>query len=270
MLFEIPVKDKMDAGRPVKISVMKEVIKPTIPHRHAGYHELIFLNAGSGYHEIDGQQLEIVPPVTYYLRPGQTHCWNFTAIPKGFVILFREELLLKQDVDALFHFPSGIPLLSPEVLFQLVTLFYQEYASADLPADTTQAYLHLLVTRLQQSLALLQETPPPVNNLFQQFRQLVHAHFAARKDLAFYAAQLHVTTAVLNQACKKAMDKTPGAIINERVLLEAKVLLSATEKSVNEVAEELGFTDSPHFIKFFKQHTHLTPRSYREMAQQKQ
>lgn len=259
----------MDTGRALKISVMKEVIKPTVPHRHAGYHELIFLSEGSGFHEIDGQQLEIIPPVAYYLRPGQTHCWNFTAIPKGFVVLFREELLLKQDVNALFHFPAYVPLASPEVLFQLVTLFFQEYIAASVDSSTGQAYLHLLVTRLQQMLAVNKKEPVAVNSMFQQFRQLVHSHFTTRKDLAFYAAQLHVTTAVLNHTCKKAMGKTPGAIINERVLLEAKVLLSATEKPVNEIALELGFTDSPHFIKFFKQHTHLTPRNYREMAQYK-
>jgi AraC-like DNA-binding protein len=74
---------------------------------------------------------------------------------------------------------------------------------------------------------------------------------------------------VLNQTCKKAIGKTPGAVINERVLLEAKMLLTATEKAVNEVADELGFTDAPHFIKFFRQHTHLTPRAYRELAKPK-
>lgn len=256
----------MDAGAPFKVSLMKEVIKPTVPHRHAGYHELIWLSQGAGFHEIDGMQLEIVPPLVYYLRPGQTHCWNFTAIPKGYVILFKEELLQKQDISALFHFPSFIKLQQPEVFFQLAAILYQEYTGQTYSANTVQAYIHLFVTKLQQLVLQYKPDLRPASSLFQQFKQLVNTHFAARKDLAFYAAQLHITTTALNQTCKKEMAKTPGAVINERVLLEAKLLLSATERPVNDLALELGFGDSPHFIKFFKQHTHLTPRQYREMA----
>jgi AraC family transcriptional regulator, transcriptional activator of pobA len=262
----IPVKNKLDAGTPFKVSPMKEVIKPTVPHRHAGYHELILLSQGAGFHEIDGLSSEITPPVAYYLRPGQTHRWNFTAIPKGYVILFREELLLKQDINAFFEFPSLVPLQQPDIFFQLAAIIHQEYTRQTYAANTVQAYIHLLVSKLQQSVVQYKSGPRPANSLFQQFKQMVNTYFATRKDLAFYAANLHITTAVLNKTCKKVMDKTPGAVINERVLLEAKLLLAATEKPINDIAIELGFTDSPHFIKFFKQHTHLTPRSYREMA----
>lgn len=265
----IPVKDKLDTGTPFKVSLMKEVIKPTVPHRHAGYHELILLSQGAGFHEIDGLSSEIIPPVAYYLRPGQTHCWNFTAIPKGYVILFREELLLKQDINAFYGFPSLIRLQQPDIFFQLTTIIHLEYARQAWSANTAQAYIHLLVSKLQQSVVQHQSDLRPANSLFQQFKQLINTHFATRKDLAFYAAHLHITTAVLHKTCKKAMDKTPGAVINERVLLEAKLLLSATEKPISDIAIELGFTDSPHFIRFFKQHTHLTPRSYREMARRR-
>lgn len=265
----IPVKNKLTTGASFKVSLMKEVIKPTVPHRHADYHELILLHQGAGFHEIDGVEHEIVPPVAYYLRPGQTHRWNFSALPKGYVILFKEALLLKQNISTLFSFPSCIPLQQPDLLFQLAALLHQEYTGPHCAEDTVQAFIHLFVTRLQQAHAHGSQQLRPVNGVFQQFKQLVHTQFAHRKDLGYYATQLHITTAVLNQTCKKAIGKTPGAVINERVLLEAKMLLTATEKAVNEVADELGFTDAPHFIKFFRQHTHLTPGAYRELAKPK-
>ncbi|WDF54208.1 AraC family transcriptional regulator [Mucilaginibacter sp. KACC 22063] len=263
----IPVKDKMEADLEIKVSLMKEVIKPTRPHRHANYHELILLNQGSGFHEIDGHQFEVISPVAYYLRPGQTHCWNFSSLPKGFVILFREELLLKEDIEILFRFPAQIALSAADhPLFDLVNLLYNEFKSAAPDTGTYRAYLHLLIAKLRQ----LSKTGKPIFNgadhLFQQYKRLVNDHFAQTRELGFYAERLHVTTAVLNETCKKAVYKTPAVVINERILLEAKLLLSATGKSVHEIATDLGFTDSPHFIKFFKQNTNLTPGAYREMA----
>ncbi|MBS7563027.1 helix-turn-helix domain-containing protein [Mucilaginibacter sp. Bleaf8] len=263
----IPVKDKIESEQVIKVSLMKEVIKPTTPHRHANYHELILLSQGAGFHEIDGLQYEVNAPVAYYLRPGQTHCWNFSSLPKGFVILFREQLLLKQDVDILFKFPAQISVAATDhTLFDVAGVFYNEFKSAVPDADTYSAYLHLLITKLRH----VSKTGKPAQNgadhLFQRYKRLVNDYFTQTRELGFYADQLHITTAVLNEACKKAVGKTPSVIINERVLLEAKLLLSVTGKSIQEVATNLGFADSPHFIKFFKQNTNLTPGAYRELV----
>ncbi|PST84949.1 AraC family transcriptional regulator [Pedobacter yulinensis] len=266
----IPVKDKMEPDRLVKVSAMKEVIKPTRPHRHANYHELVLLNQGAGFHDVDGHQFEVTAPECYYLRPGQTHCWNFSSIPRGFVVLFREELLKKDDLDLLFRFPAQISLpAADQTVFALTAVLYQEFRSGLSDPGTYRAYLHLLVTKLQQLSNTRRSLVSGSDHVFQRYKQLVNAHFSQTRDLGFYAGQLHITTAVLNQTCKKAVGKTPATIINERILLEAKLLLSATGKAIQEVAADLGFADSPHFIKFFKQNTALTPGAYRHLASTK-
>ncbi|MGY3212511.1 AraC family transcriptional regulator [Mucilaginibacter sp. HD30] len=262
----IPVKDKLNTGQLIKVSLMKEVIKPTRLHRHADYHELILLSQGSGFHEVDGQHFEVEAPVAYYLRPGQTHSWNFTALPKGYVILFREEMLLKQDITFLFNISTQILLQPGDYLFVIAELLRKEFENAHASEDSYAAYVHLLITKL--SVLASTEKPNFVKHthVFQQFKRLVDAFFAEGKALSFYAGELNITIAVLNQTCKKVVGKTPTTIINERILLEAKLLLSATSKSVNEIGDHLGFADSPHFIKFFRKSTNLTPGAYRELA----
>jgi AraC family transcriptional activator of pobA len=49
----IPLKSKIGVDQLIKISTFKEVIKPTIPHKHAAYYEIILLSEGAGYHIID-------------------------------------------------------------------------------------------------------------------------------------------------------------------------------------------------------------------------
>jgi AraC-like DNA-binding protein len=263
---EIPVKSKITAESLFKISMMKTVIKPTRPHRHADYHELIFLDEGAGFHEIDDRSFEVAPPVAFYIRPGQTHCWNFSALPKGFVLLFREELLLKEDIGILLEFPAIISLLDQPQLFRLVSELYGEYEVAGTGYSVYSAYLHLLVMKLKVISGMDNGAGTFADVVFQQYKRLVNDHFLDSRQLKFYAGTLNTTIATLNEICKRASGKTASSVINERVLLEAKMQLSATALPVKEIAANLQFSDAPHFVKFFKLNTNLTPGKYRELA----
>lgn len=89
---DIAIKSKLDGEQLFKISRFKEVIKRTKPHKHDAYFELIFLSEGNGFHWIDTQKFQITPPVVFFLS-GQLHYWEMTAIPKGYVMLFRDMFL---------------------------------------------------------------------------------------------------------------------------------------------------------------------------------
>ena len=263
----VPVKSKIEAEVKFKISRMKEVVKPTKLHRHSDYHEIILLSEGSGSHEIDDTVFDVVTPVAYYLRPGQAHCWNFTSIPKGFVMLIKEELLLREDMDLLYDMPAQFSLKGSESLFKLAEDLQNEYLSPNLPSNVWQAYFHLLVVKLGHARGTTKNLLPIQAGTVQKYKRLIDNHFREQKHLSFYANLLSMRTASLNDACKKAVNKTASALISERVILEAKLLLSATGLSVSEISNQLGFSDAPHFVKMFKLKTNLTPGSYRDISQ---
>jgi AraC-like DNA-binding protein len=52
-------------------------------------------------------------------------------------------------------------------------------------------------------------------------------------------------------------------VIHERVIAAAKRLVYYTDKSIKEVADELGFEDLAHFSKFFKNVTTKSPSELR-------
>lgn len=263
---EIPIKSKITGESLFKISMMKTVIKPTRPHRHADYHEFIFLDEGSGFHDIDDRSFEVTPPAFFYIRPGQTHCWNFSALPRGYVLLFREDLLLKEDIDILFGLPPHIHLGGQPRLFRLLTDLREEYEAGRPGHAVYGAYLHLLITKIKELSGTENDVLTFSDGLFQQYKRLVNDHFLDSRQLNFYLAQLNTTAGTLNDICKRSSGKTASAVINERVLLEAKMLLSATVKPIKDIAAVLRFSDAPHFVKFFRTYTNLTPGKYREMA----
>jgi hypothetical protein len=101
---QIDTKNKLDDGLMFKISRFKEQIKKTKPHKHDEYYELIFISEGEGFHCIESEKFLVTAPEFYFLKPGQLHFWQFTSIPKGFVILFKEaefDALKESDQD--FH-----------------------------------------------------------------------------------------------------------------------------------------------------------------------
>jgi AraC family transcriptional activator of pobA len=263
-MSEIGVKNKIDRKEIIKVSRMKPVIKPTVPHKHEGYHELIFLFKGSGFHQIDADKIDLIVPVGFYLRPGQVHCWNFSEIPEGFVILFKE--------DALFEFPStknnliklqsSLSLTSKVDFFQLLEQFYKQYKSEGNPRILA-AYLNLV---LQQTFDFVESQPaslPADVADFYRFKALVEEKFAKVRNSAEYADMLNISNYRLNAICQAVVNKKATDIIKERVLMEARNYVTHTNLNLSEIANKLNFNDASNFNKFFKSRTGLTPLEYR-------
>jgi AraC family transcriptional activator of pobA len=261
----IPTISKINAEQYLKISAFKEVIKPTVPHKHADYFELIILTQGAGYHTIDHNTFEVTPPTIYFLKPGQTHCWDFSRIPKGFVILFREGLLNSTGLEVIHNLPACVPLDESDSLFDLIRIFFNDYQRAA-PLTVLKVYLQLILSKIAEQANTSTQYQKPSNSVYYRFKSLINEHYRQIKKIQPYANLLNLAPARLNSICKSASGKTPAMLLNERVLLEAKTLLSNTDLSIKQVANDLAFSDTSHFVKFFKQHTNLTPVKYRDIA----
>ena len=96
-----------------------------------------------------------------------------------------------------------------------------------------------------------------------KFQELLVQHDKVQHNLKFYADTLFITPKYLIHAIKNASGKSPGKLIDEAIVEEAKLLLKDTSLSIATVAEELHFSDQASFSKFFKKHTGITPLSYR-------
>lgn len=101
-------------------------------------------------------------------------------------------------------------------------------------------------------------------DIVRQFNLLVEKHFRENHKVKDYATLLFKSPKTLSNLFLKYSDKSPLAMINERILLEAKRLLLYSDKSSAEIAEELGYKDGGHFSKFFKKHTGKTPIVFRK------
>jgi AraC-like DNA-binding protein len=66
---------------------------------------------------------------------------------------------------------------------------------------------------------------------------------------------------------REKLNRSYTELLAEMRVTEARRLLLHSNKSLAQVAAELGFSDQSYFTKVFKQHTGMTPSEYRRQRQ---
>ena len=132
-------------------------------------------------------------------------------------------------------------------------------------------YLHKLKRAYQKQVNNLSSDIKLNKTLYNRFRreldnymqQLVIQKRSAMPTVARIAKELHVNSNYLNSIIKQLTGKTASAHIQEKLVLEAKAFLVNTDFQVTDIADKLGFENTPYFNRFFKKNTGLSPSAYR-------
>jgi AraC-like DNA-binding protein len=247
------------------------------PHKHSFYH-LVYFTKGSGHHSIDFIQYPVEPGQIYFMIPGQVHTWDFKGAPDGFIINFSESYLQAlvanpRYLDQFTFFLGianeqviNIPTEGSATLAQMLeTIVDEAKASKTLKDDYIRAALVQMFIYVSRFTAEASAPQHPYNSLLlRNFQKLIELHYKEKKLTKEYAAMLYVTPNHLNALCKDITGNAAGELIRNRVLLEAKRLLTNAEMTVAEIATELDFADNSYFSKFFKKAVGVTPESFRK------
>jgi AraC-like DNA-binding protein len=110
---------------------------------------------------------------------------------------------------------------------------------------------------------------PPVTSTVARFQALLEERFRRLHRVADYAGLLALTPGHLNQLTKAATGQTASALIDARLILEAKRLLAHSDATVAEMADELGFADASYFGRHFRRHVGQPPGAFRATIHEK-
>lgn len=101
------------------------------------------------------------------------------------------------------------------------------------------------------------------NSYFPRFLILLSQHVEQERAVTFYSDRLHISSRYLSKIVKAATGQTANEYIDNAILMVAKSLLKYTSLNIQEISYKLNFVNPPFFSKFFKQHTGMTPKQYR-------
>ena len=247
-------------------------------HRHNYYH-LLWMTTARGTHVLDFEQFDVRDHSVFFLSPGQVHAWTSSVKPSGYVLNistdFFAQMFPRADDIAKFPFfqmTRGTPAIylsqaQHDGMLPLLHAIEAEMAARrDGRFDVVRSYLLILLTQLRR---LYPEGEGalrlgPGHALAKRFALLVETHYLDFAAIGQYADALAVSERQLNDAVKRTMGRTASQFVQERVVLEAKRLLTNTDLGVAEVAFQLNIDDPAYFARFFKKHTAHTPGDFRK------
>ena len=108
------------------------------------------------------------------------------------------------------------------------------------------------------------------NDVLTKFEHLLHDYFYSNtvQELGFplvgyFANQLNLSPNYFGDLIKKETGKSAQEHIHLKLIDVAKEKIFDTEKSVSQLAFDLGFKYPQHFNRMFKKSTGYTPNEYR-------
>lgn len=172
-------------------------------------------------------------------------------------------------VGFLFYGPSPTMFITLDndnarTMHQLLELFEEEFTADE---SIKGEMLRMLLVRLIITITRLAKKqylrPDTINeekfHLVRHYHLMVEIHYRKQHQVQYYAGLLNKSPKTISNIFSLYSKKTPLQVIQERIITEARRLFYYTDKSVKEIADELGFEDVSHFSKFFKKNTSLNP-----------
>jgi AraC-like DNA-binding protein len=231
---------------------------------------------------VDGYKLEVLKNQVVFCTP-----LNIVEMQKDSgltAVIFNREFYCIRDHDAevscngFLFFGSSMPpiiTLSEKEIKSFEALFLilrEEFETQDhIQGEMLRSILKRLLikaTRLIKQENPEKDMPKPQYDTVRQFHVLVEQNFREKHQVADYAEMLFKSPKTLSNMFHKSGDKSPLKVINERIILEAKRLLFYSDKNVEEIGYELGFSEPAHFSKFFKNQVGSPPATFKKQFQE--
>ena len=250
-------------------------------HIHSFY-QIIWFKKGTGVHYVDFKEYPATDNTMFFISPGQIHYFEENCRAEGIVIHFNESFLsdegssenvfLKYNVFNAFDAAPYYRIRREDAdkLAFLVREMEEETHNEELFAhkDLLKYLIKMMLIYVQRTGERGNGLPLCIHNAanrtFVRFRQMLEHHYRSMHTVKEYANHLNVSTKTLTNCVYESSRSTPLALINERIVLEAKRQLLHSSLKVKEIAFQLDFEDPSYFVKFFKRHTGCLPADFRE------
>jgi len=102
--------------------------------------------------------------------------------------------------------------------------------------------------------------------MVEKFLAIVKENYIEQRMIEFYSEKLFLTPKHLSRVIKERSGKSAGEWIENHVMLEAMALLKSTDKTIQQISDELNFPSQSFFGKYFKRRAGISPKEYRKSS----
>lgn len=259
----------------VKKYLIKNLEKATKPHRHSFYQLIWFKNKGR--HFVDYEVIEHPCNTLFFLKANQIHNFCTEASNEGNLIHFDEFYLEEWHPGLMKRFSISIfneigrsyvymSNSAAERIGLVISLIKDELKTQDYfyKEQVFHNFLGILflVERYNKKQSFTGPEPEKDYYLAVAFHDLIHQNVKEFIGVDEFASKLSINSKKLSAISKKYFLTTPGDLIKQRKIMEAKRMLANQQVTVQKIAFSLGFEQPTYFTKYFKKATGLTPKEF--------
>lgn len=134
--------------------------------------------------------------------------------------------------------------------------------------DIVRALILALIYDIGEAIARIQHDTTTHNtraeSIYIEFIQLVEEKFRQERRVSWYAKALSITPKYLSETIRQVSRRTPNDWIDYYVVLELRVLLKNTTKTIKDITQYMNFPNQSFLGKYFKEHVGVSPSEYRK------
>lgn len=261
--------------RVTEIEAAEIASAPNDPHVHE-FEELLIGAEGKIEHFIDFKAVEFKAPFISFITKGKSHRLKPMTVDNKcniWVICFSSDFIPESTFQlySYYHEHANICFYdhkSFDRLVKLAEMINEEMQGPNPKLVVVRDLLKTVFSMIEaeeernildgKSLLKIQTTT------FTNFLKILEENFRRPESVNFYSDKLFMTSRNLNLICQNILNKSVSEIIETRKLIEAKNLLTYTDKTVSEIGFELGYNEKAYFTSVFKKVTGSTPTGFRE------
>lgn len=271
--WKAPVTSLYENFHVSRIEDYKNHLKlPTPPHRRSVYF-FLFITNGQVVRRKDLTKFELKRDSCFCLSADQITSIDFVSQDAtGFYMHFLPEIFnhpnLKVDLIKDFPFFSNwnephFEINDDRKIKNLFEMLIKEHLNEN--KEVLPFYLITLLSEIKNSAQINQNKKQDASSILTyKYKNALSEFIYSKKTVSEYADYLSVTPNHLLKCVKNTTGKTAHELLDEMRILESKVLLKQTDKSISEIADAIGKEDPSDFSRFFKLKTGQTPNQYRK------
>ena len=186
---------------------------------------------------------------------------HFTTLP-SFLVLFEIEPLMR-----VYGSKFKSLHLSPEKLEEIMSILKEIETLYRLDAPSgliCESYAVIVITLLCVEYSKIADAVGQEDSGVVRTISLILESYRENLTVEQLAKIANMSRTAYIAGFKKITGVPPKRFILLQRMKEAKYLLTTTRRHIGDIAQELGFYDTPHFIKVFTREAGVSPSVYRE------
>ena len=265
---------------PVEVVSRRDLVARIAGHELASrqrtdFYQLVVCTGGSGIHIVDFERVEMRPGTVLRIFPGQVQ--GFVPEP-----WFDADMVLwpvashHEDPTSPRWYPGcgatthwqieGEFLAELRLWVEQMRLEQDRFDGSARRLSLMKAMLCVMLLRLAIEYPEVSDGAGRLPKPYLDYRQLIEDRLFDRPSVKALARELGYSSRTLDRACQEVTGQTSRQVLDERIALEARRLLTHTTRATASIARDLGFSDPSNFSKFIKRHTGQLPGELRPDA----